>query len=237
METLKNILSNIPTKEPQKLFQTIAEELMCNYVIQKGIQQYRIVEIEFYFYSRDHQDVITYPRDTKEGRWFFHPSGVDLTFTSNGIEYLKDGKYKISDNAYFGGILIRGLYKLYDKDRKYIFGPQKCVDELWNNLNAFDEAGIKEYPVLKECENEKIFHSNLRKCERHINIKNDKRRHDKIREWAKRIALDWDEHQISAYDEGLFNGCYRYFNLPDYEDSTLAKIPSYARPIKSNLIQ
>lgn len=224
METLKNILSNIPTKEPQTLFQTIAEELMCNYVIQKGIQQYRIVEIEFYFYSRDHQDVITYPRYIDAGRWFFHSSGVDLTFKSNGV-----------NNACFEGILIRGLYKLYDKDRKYIFGPQKCVDELWNNLNAFDEAGIKEYPVLKR-EDEKRFHSNLRKCERHINIKNDKRRHDKIREWAKRIALDWDEHQISAYDEGLLNGCYRYFNLPDYEDSTLAKIPSYARPLKSNLI-
>ena len=235
METLKNILSNIPQKEPQKLFQTIAEELMCNYVIQKGKQQYKIVEIEFYFYSPDHQDIITYPRDIKAGRWFFHPSGVDLTFTSNGIEYLKDGKYKISDNAYFGGILIRGLYKFDDKDSIYIFGPQKCVNELWDNFSAFDEADIKEYPVLKR-ENEKIFHSNLRKCKRHINIKNDKLRHDKIREWAKRIALDWNEHQISAYDEGLLNESYRYFNLPDYEDSTLAKFPSYARPLKSSLI-
>ena len=235
METLNNILSNIPTKEPQKLFQTIAEELMCNYVIQKGKQQYKIVEIEFYFYSRDHQDVITYPRYIEAGRWFFHPSGVDLTFKSNGIEYQKDGKYKISDNAYFGGILIRGMYKFDGNDSKYIFGPQKCVDELWDDFDAFDEAGIKEYPVLKEYENGKIFHSNLRKCKRHINIK-DEKLHDKIREWAKRIDLDWKEHQICAYNESLLNESYRYFNLPDYEDSTLAKIPSYARPLKSNLI-
>ena len=234
METLIHFLSDIDSKKPQKWFRTIAEKLMCNYVIQKGKQQYKIVEIEFYFYSREHQDVITYPRKMEAGRWFFHSSGVDLTFKSNGIEHLKDDKYKIDDNAYFGGILIRGLYKFDDKNSEYIFGPQRCVNELWDNFNAFDEIG--EYPILKEYETGKRFHSNLKRCKRHINIKDDKRRHDKICEWAKKIALDWGEHQISAYDKGLLNENYRYFNLPDYEDSTLTKIPSHARPKKETLI-
>lgn len=222
METLKKLLSDTGNEDLQVWFQTIANELMCNHVIQKGERQYAIVEIEFYYYSPEHRDVITYPRQMKSGRWFFHQSGVDLTF----------GSYSITDksgykNAQFGGILIRGLRKL--DDGKYIFGPLKCIDELWDNFDAFGTTAEVEYPVLKE--HKAVASSNLRACKRHIAIKKDKQ-HDKVKEWAGRLGLGLSD--IGTYEDDLFNNpekyLYRYFNLPEYSSSILNNIPSNARP-------
>ena len=222
METLKKLLSDTGNEDLQVWFQTIANELMCNHVIQKGECQYAIVEIEFYYYSPEHRDVITYPRQMKSGRWFFHQSGVDLTFDSYSITD-KSG-YK---NAQFGGILIRGLRKL--DDGKYIFGPLKCIDELWDNFDAFGTTAEVEYPVLKE--HKAVASSNLRACKRHIAIKKDKQ-HDKVKEWAGRLELGLSD--IGTYEDDLFNNpekyLYRYFNLPEYSSSILNNIPSNARP-------
>jgi len=82
---------------------------MCNHIIKKGNLEYAIVEIEFYLFTNDHQDVITYPRVADAGRWFFHQSGVDLTFQSRDIEEDKDGNFTFEENASFGGILIRAI--------------------------------------------------------------------------------------------------------------------------------
>ena len=222
METLKKLLSDTNNRDLQVWFRNIANELMCNYVIQKGECQYAIVEIEFYYYSPEHRDVITYPRQMKSGRWFFHQSGVDLTFDSYNITD-KSG-YK---NAQFGGILIRGLRKL--DDGKYIFGPLKCIDELWDNFDAFGTTAEVEYPVLKE--HKAVASSNLRACKRHIAIKKDKQ-HDKVKEWAGRLGLGLSD--IGTYENDLFNNpekyLYRYFNLPEYSSSILNNIPSNARP-------
>ena len=222
MEILRKLLSDTDNKDLQVWFQNIASELMCNHVIQKGKHQYAIVEIEFYYYSPEHHDVITYPRQMKSGRWFFHPSGVDLTFDS----------YNITDklgykNAQFGGILIRGLRKL--DNGEYIFGPLKCIDELWDNFDAFGTTAEMEYPVLKE--HKAVVSPNLRACKRHIAIKEDKQ-HDKVKEWAERLGLGLSD--IGTYENDLFNNpekyLYRYFNLPEYSSSILNNIPSNARP-------
>ena len=78
-------------------FEEAAKLLMNLCSIKKGEKEYEIVDVEFYMYNSQHPDVITYPRDMMMGRWFFHPSGVDLTFDSTPDR--------------FGGILIRGILK------------------------------------------------------------------------------------------------------------------------------
>ena len=107
-----------------------AKMLMGRYCIKKKDAFYQIAEIEFYYYGPNHRDIITYPRTCSEKQWFFHQSGVDLTIKSN----------QNGEPIKFGGILIRSIRK-YDRGWNYlktICGPQKCVNELFDVLDAFD---------------------------------------------------------------------------------------------------
>lgn len=118
-----------------------AEELMGRYCIKKKDAYYQIAEIEFYYYGPKHPDIITYPRTCSEKQWFFHQSGVDLTITSD----------KKGDQPSFGGILIRSIIK-YDRNGniiRTICGPQKCVEELFDILDAVD-YGNNLTPLLVE---------------------------------------------------------------------------------------
>ncbi|MDE7386687.1 MAG: hypothetical protein K2N28_06070 [Muribaculaceae bacterium] len=243
MDSLINLLSikDLTSDEIQMRFQDIAKVLMGDYVIKKGNKDYAIVEIEFYLYSPKHRDLITYPRKMKPGRWFFHQSGVDLTFESQGVEVTIENKketYNAKD-ATFGGILIRGLYDL-DNDNngkevdRYIFGPINCVNLLWDDFDAFPNSGA-EYPILIK-DSERINLINLVKCKRCINIKGDKR--DKVCKWAERIGINRDEFtkEIDTYCEELFTDddkyLYRFFNLiTECNPITVKKIlPAAARP-------
>lgn len=195
--------------------------MMKNYIIKKGEKEYAIIEIEFYLYSPSHQDFITYPRDIEAGRWFFHQSGVDLTFNTIKTEEKtneKGEKYLDFSECVFGGILIRGLYDI--KKKVYIFGPYNCVNELWDDFNAFDES-ISEYPILKKSETQND--GTIVKFKRHIKIDKEKQV-KKVYEWAERIGynIDSKEHQdvINKYKEELFtqyndNYLYRFFNIID----------------------
>lgn len=117
-----------------------AKKLMGEYCIKKTNAFYQIAEIEFYFYGPNHRDIITYPRRCPEKLWFFHQSGVDLTIRS-----CDEGM-----NPSFGGILIRSIIK-FNMDGDYIetiCGPHKCVNELFDVLNAVDNS--KELTPLLE---------------------------------------------------------------------------------------
>lgn len=148
---LLSILKACPpdAEKVQDYFNDLAKLLMDGYVIVKGDIEYEIVEIEFYLFSKDHPDIITYPRKMSAGKWFFHQSGVDLTFES--------------DEKHYGGILIRGIKRMTPRFGGHecsllILGPQKCVDELWDNFDAF-EVKADEYPIIvraKESKDMKI---------------------------------------------------------------------------------
>ncbi len=179
------------------LFNDIAQEILTNYVIKKGDKEYAIVEIEFYFYSKTHPDVITYPRRVDVGHWFFHQSGVDLTFQSNGDE--------------FGGILIRGIKDL--SDGYNFFGPQKCVDVLWDSFNAFNPK-VEEYPRLEYKEN--ISSNAIHKYKRWIPVKESDRKR-RISEWKKRIEHNFSplpDASIDNIEEQVFNSYYRFSTIP-----------------------
>lgn len=241
MNELETTLRNLDWENPQNSFTSIAQTLMGKYVVKKGNNRYAIIEIEFYLYSNAHQDYIVYPRNIEVGRWFFHQSGVDLTFESNNIHITKNKEGKkivtLGSNPQFGGILIRGLYKLNPtKDEEpYLFGPQKCVNELWDKFNALTPS-TDEYPIIvNTIPEDNLNISNLIRCKRCINIKNDiEVRTKKIKEWAKRLGIEIsnDKYQQEMFDNQETQ-LYRYFNLPNGENPcTLINIPASSRPKK-----
>lgn len=162
--------------------------LFHNYHIVKGDNTYGFLEIEFYFYSPNHRDLITYPRNgRKPGMWFFHMSGVDITFGSDDKE----------DNQplMYGGILIRSIFKT-SGDKKYICGPMKCVDELFDYIYALNnDISRADIPYIEE--NEERENISVGSCCRYIPLlflkeaERSKKIHSKFEELKKRRKEDW----------------------------------------------
>lgn len=179
-------------------FKEAAELLMNLCSIQKGEKEYEIVDIEFYMYNSQHPDVITYPRVMEMGRWFFHSSGVDLTFHSTPNR--------------FGGILIRGIRNVND-DNDQILGPQKCVDALWDNFNAFDNQYDTEYPIISSAANTRS--EEIIQCPRWIFVPKGRTEIDRIKEWKERINKITRVPDVS--DEALaylvFRSPYRFVKI------------------------
>lgn len=175
-------------------FKEIASLLMNECCIVKNGKKYELVEIEFYLFSEEHPDAIVYPRDCVAGQWYFHQSGVDLTFATSDKQ--------------FGGILIRGLREI-DGERKQIFGPQNCVNLLWDKFNAF-EAVTSEIPIIIPFISDA---ATVVPHQRWIPVKKDAiKASDKINEWINRIVdegyeFDKDHDKISSL---VFESEYRF---------------------------
>ena len=150
IDDLRNLLRQewlLDGSNIEKKFQDLASILLHNVVILKGIKKYKLTDIEFYFYCPTHQDIITYPRNSKAGEWFFHSSGVDLSFESNVPMREKASTGKLvpcltSDSA-FGGILIRGIKHIgcfsdHQEEKYKLNGPMKVCEELFDKFDAFD---------------------------------------------------------------------------------------------------
>ena len=137
----------------EKKFDEIAEILLTKTKIVKGTREYYITDIEFYLYCDGHEDIITYPRSCEAGDWFFHDSGVDISFGSN-LSF-EDDKAKIPDNnSFFGGILLRGIKPVggYSSSKNLTDAPKNIVDELFDKFSAFEESEhfLVNFPLLKE---------------------------------------------------------------------------------------
>ncbi len=156
----------------QDAFKEIAEILLNKVAIRKGEKIFYIKDIEFYLYENNHRDIVTYPRICKAGQWFFHPSGIDISFESS-VD-VKSNDYELfqpilRDDAFFGGVLIRAIYpadKAPSDAYKYnLDGPHKVEWALFDCFDAFNE--ITDFPHLIECEHEIKPIPNVRKNLRH----------------------------------------------------------------------
>lgn len=222
-EDFQSLLTSLDAKSTQEkiieVFNKIAGKLLCNYHIVKGENTYDFLEIEFYFYSPNHRDLITYPRNgRKPGMWFFHMSGVDITFGSNDKE---------GDNPLmYGGILIRSIFKTSGV-KKYICGPMKCVDELFDYIYAFDgDISRADIPFIEE-NGEKVKKS-VDSCCRYIPLlflnaaERSQKIHSKFEELKKRrkedwkcvpkLIEDWKKNDFSEKDfESFLKRPYRFY--------------------------
>ena len=131
MEKLKQLLSELKADSPVETIKTtfsdIADILLFNSFIKTVHGNYRLLEIEFYFRNKNHKDDVTIKRKEKEGMWWLHDYGVDLSFKS-------DDTNENDDVNYYGGILIRSMMLLNDdspSEQKFFFGPKNCCWQLF----------------------------------------------------------------------------------------------------------
>lgn len=151
LRQLMTLDANMNTSDIEERFEQIAKMLFESFAIQKGETMYLFKEIEFYFYNKNHRDIITHPRESKPLCWYINDfGGIDLNFGSK-IRYEKrlnsNGKKVekcvLDDSAYFGGILIRQL--ISEDGCEILSGPLACA-ELFRCHNA---TGVdKEFPVF-----------------------------------------------------------------------------------------
>lgn len=127
-------------------FGQIAEILKKCCVIEFENEEYRILDFEFYFYNKNHRDISVHPRKSDALCWYFNDfGGIDLNFESRIEKEAKNSlKYRLSENSYFGGILIRQIQNI--KDGTLYDGPWK-VAELFRVFNAASQ--MQSNPILK----------------------------------------------------------------------------------------
>lgn len=122
----------------EQSFERIANDLMNKYFIQINDSRYRITEIEFYVKGEDHDDKYTHGHKLQKesGRWYFHGSGVDITFGNSKM---------------FGGILIRAIYNCNTKineSERYVYGPLNVITELFSNLKEISKGSF-DFGILE----------------------------------------------------------------------------------------
>ena len=149
--------ANMNTSDIEERFEQIAKVLFECFAIQKGETMYLFKEIEFYFYNKNHRDIITHPRVSKPLCWYINDfGGIDINFTSS-IECVNREnskgknvmKYVLDDSAYFGGILIR---QLIEKESGEILKSPLACAELFR---CYDSTGVDyEFPVLVDHNND-----------------------------------------------------------------------------------
>jgi len=118
---------SINQMNPDPDFARIASELMNEWILKVESKEYRIAEIEFYMRSPLHDDKYTHGHIQQKqlGKWYFHGSGIDLTFGADD---------------FYGGILIRSILDLENK--KYVYGPLNSVTEILGNLNSIYHTNL-----------------------------------------------------------------------------------------------
>ena len=148
IEELKNILEDPQGFGSKWSLENLANILLNEVQIKKGQNIYRIICAELYLYNENHPDPAVYERNCPAGMWYFHSSGVDISFKSF---YELDNK-KIIKNSTFGGILVRGIELLNgvsNSNKNTTNAPLNVCDELFDKFNAFDTS-LDNFPQIIE---------------------------------------------------------------------------------------
>lgn len=195
----------------QKVFDDIAKILLNKVAIRKGKKIFYIKDIEFYLYENNHRDIVTYPRICKAGQWFFHPSGIDISFESS-VE-VNSNDYELfqpilNEDAFFGGVLIRAIYpadKAPSDACKYnLDGPHKVEWALFDSFDAFNE--VTDFPHLIECEHNIEYITKVRK--------NLKPKENDYRKKIETILNSYYENRLISKDEWI--NVYKCFENKTY---------------------
>ena len=128
--------SNIETIEQS--FHDIAHLLFNDYSINVNGHFYRLLDIEFYYFSEGKfEDPYIHMNELQKesGRWYFHESGVDITFGAEGS---------------YGGILIRGIGRVSKKANRengFIEYEHKGLIKIPLQVRMLEHFGI----AMDEC--------------------------------------------------------------------------------------
>lgn len=136
-----NKIFEIDEDQLESSFKKIAHSLFKDFQIVANKNIYRFLEIEFYYHSERNPDPHTYKalKQKTKGHWYFHYSGIDITFGS--------------ENSY-GGILIRSIGKVNSEkpvEFEPICGPLRVKNEILNNFDLVTDKN--KFPYLKNISN------------------------------------------------------------------------------------
>ena len=122
--------ANMNTNDIEDRFEQIAKMLFESFAIQKGEKKCLFKEIEFYFYNKNHRDIITHPRVSKPLCWYINDfGGIDLNFESN----IKFENRLNSKGQNVKNILV--LQNAFEKTRKQMKVNTLSINALSDNLN------------------------------------------------------------------------------------------------------
>lgn len=179
IEELKSLMCipvNASKESVAQIFKRIAEVLKNDCVIKFQDNKYRILDFEFYYYSKNHQDISVHPRNSEALCWYINDfGGIDLNFESKvNMVFVENGKkksykYKLTDDSYFGGILIRQIMRL--SDNMVYDGPWKVADL----FRLFDATSHKQNNPIIIMEKKKLPPIGFRQPEKRHNLLGSKK--------------------------------------------------------------
>ena len=149
IEELRNLMcipAYVKKNDIKDRFVRIAEILKNCCVIEFENEEYRILDFEFYFYNKKHRDISVHPRRSEALCWYFNDfGGIDLNFESRIEKEAKNSlKYILTENSYFGGILIRQIQNITDGT---LYDRPWKVAELFRVFDAVSQRQCN--PILK----------------------------------------------------------------------------------------
>ena len=110
-------------------FERITSYFMNNLSLVVSNREYRLTELEVYYYDEDkHPDPYVHrsPEQLSVGKWYFNGSGLDITIGD-------------ADREIYGGILIRGIVEIGEKPR-YISGPSNVLKEIFSVMGNITDG-------------------------------------------------------------------------------------------------
>jgi hypothetical protein len=155
MSSLIDLLKglNVGTYNIEEKFSLIANELMRNYqIVSVSGERFDMHEIEFYFFSVNHNDNSVHRHGMDAGQWRVHYSGIDITF--DGCINIKKNNCKIrkcvdcKEISSYGGILIRTI----GISKNLIVGPLKVQTTLLTGGSIKGSSGLSLIEN-KDCNN------------------------------------------------------------------------------------
>ena len=198
----------------------IAEILENDCVIQYENKEYRIIDFEFYFYNKNHQDITVHPRNSKALCWYINDfGGIDLNFESNidteekdykivKEENIKTFKYKLTNDSCYGGILIRQIQRL--SDLAVFDGPWK-VAELFRVLDATSRKQNNPILAISATPLKKIKFKNEKRNNLLGNPKGATTVEEKIRAKVTKNVKEWFTED-SVLDRGVLEDNLKNLN-------------------------
>ena len=153
MKELEDLLGKakliMKEEDAQSIFDEISNGLFNNFCFKTGNIEFRFLEIEFYYYSQCHKDLVyneknepkpfVYPRScTKDGQFLLHASGLDICFKGTLVD---------KENGEGGGILVRSLLMIEEgKKDKLVAGPWDCYSTLFSYTDNDNHLQLELLP-------------------------------------------------------------------------------------------
>jgi hypothetical protein len=144
-------------------FLKISDEILNRHVLQVSHEEYRIINVEFYFYNHDnHKDenshALKYKRAKErqllKAKWYLHKKSINPKNSYKGLDFT------FGNGVYYGGILIKEVINIKTKIK---FTQSKFIDELIRVLQPSCEEDFLN--IIEKDEQLKFIKKDMRRLD------------------------------------------------------------------------